>query len=123
MRTPRLLLQAIGALLAVEGAVGVVLPEQFRALVVGLQTPPAWPASIIARAALGGVLLAAPATIACRACVRVVGAVTLAGAVVGLFVTDVPSWPGGPLWRLPAAVLAAAGLLVVRSARAIRSAS
>jgi hypothetical protein len=42
-----------------------------------------------------------------------VGAITLIGAAVGLFATEVQSWPSGALWRLPAAALAVAGVLVV----------
>lgn len=113
MRTPRAAVFLAGALLAIEGAVGVAMPELFRSLVVWLQTPPAWPATVIVRAAMALLLLAAPPTIRAPNAVRAIGVVTLAGAVAGWFITGVEAWPAGSLWRLPSAALMLAGLVVV----------
>ena len=113
MRTPRWIVPALGSLLAVEGIVGVVSPGHFRSLVILLQSRPAWPASVVLRAALGAVLIAAPPPVRNRTPVRVVGVITLLGAVVGLVATDVEELPHGPAWRVPAALLALAGIVVV----------
>jgi len=113
MRTPRLGLVTVGALFAVEGIIGLVTPEHFRSLVVWLQSPPVWPASIGLRAILGLLLLAAPPGIRGPWAVRAVGAITLVGAIAGMFFTGVDGLPHGSGWRVPAAALAIAGATVV----------
>lgn len=113
MKTPRWLLITIGTVLALEGTIGAVSPSHFRALVVWLQSDPAWPASVLARAVLGGLLLAAPRSIRHPRVVRAVGVITIVGAAVGVLATSVQSLPEGDVWRLPAIALAIAGMAVV----------
>jgi len=120
MRTPRFLLVTIGVLLALEGIVGVVSPKYFQAFVIWLQSPPAWPASVVFRAVLGVLLFAAPQSLRAPGVVRAVGIITLVGAVVGAFATGAPSLPGGSVWRVPAAALGIAGAAVVWASAAKR---
>ena len=117
MRTPRFLISVFGVVFFVEGVVGVTAPHQFRALVVWLQTPPVWPASVVLRALIGVLLLLAPGTVRFPAAIRVVGAITLVGAIVGGFATHVQQLGESPWWRLPAVLLMAAGAVLVLASR------
>jgi len=113
LRAPRLVCQILGAAFAVEGLVGLISPESFRALVVWLQTPPVWPLSVALRAIVGLLLLGVASPARSLLAVRTVGLVTLIGAVVGLVSTSLSQAPHGAIWRVPALVLLAAGIAVV----------
>jgi uncharacterized membrane protein HdeD (DUF308 family) len=117
MRTPRILISVFGIAFFVEGLVGVIAPHQFRALVIWLQTPPVWPTSVVLRALIGILLLLAPGTVRFPAAIRVVGVITLAGAVVGGFAAHVQQLDESPWWRLPAALLMVAGGVLVLASR------
>ena len=117
MRTPRLLILVFGVAFFAEGLMGVTAPHQFRALVIWLQTPPLWPTSVALRALIGGLLLFAPVTARFPAAIRVVGVITLIGAIVGGFATHVQQLGESPWWRLPAALLMVAGVVLVLASR------
>ena len=117
MRTPRLLISVFGIAFFAEGLVGVMAPHQFRALVIWLQTPPLWPTSVALRALIGVLLLLAPSTVRLPAAIRVVGVITLVGAIVGGFATHVQQFGESPWWRLPAALLMVAGVVLVLASR------
>jgi hypothetical protein len=117
MRTPRILISVFGIAFFVEGLVGVIAPDQFRALVILLQTPPVWPTSVVLRALIGILLLLAPGTVRFPAAIRVVGVITLVGAIVGGFATHVQQLGESPWWRLPAALLMIAGGVLVLASR------
>jgi hypothetical protein len=117
MRTPRHLILVFGIAFFAEGLVGVIAPHQFRTLVIWLQTPPLWPTSIALRALIGILLLFAPDTVRFPAAIRVVGVITLVGAIVGGFATHVQQLGESPWWRLPAALLTVAGAVLVLASR------
>ena len=117
MRTPRTLISVFGIAFFAEGLVGVVAPHQFRALVIWLQTPPIWPTSVALRALIGILLLFAPGTVRLPAAIRAVGVITLVGAIVGGFATHVQQLGESPWWRLPAALLTAAGGVLALASR------
>lgn len=117
MRTPRFLISVLGIVFLVEGAVGVIAPHQFRALVIWLQTPPIWPLSVALRALIGVLLLFAPDSVRFPAAIRAVGVITLIGAIAGAFVTHMQQLGESPLWRLPAALLMVAGVVLVWASR------
>jgi hypothetical protein len=103
----------IGAVLALEGLVGTVAPELFRALVVWLQAPAVWPASVVARLVLAGALFARSASIRSPGTVTVVGVITLISAVVGAVASSPETLSAGTCWRIPAVALCCAGLAVI----------
>jgi hypothetical protein len=111
--TPRPFVLALGAGFAVEGLIGLIHPEAFRNLVVWLQSPPAWPASIVLRAVIGILFLSVAPSVRSANTVRAVGVLTLVGAVAGSILTHLHQAPHGPIWRLPALVLFGAGLAVI----------
>jgi hypothetical protein len=113
IRTPRVVVQILGAIFAIEGVVGLIVPETFRALVVWLQTPPIWPFSVVLRAFIGLVLLGVALPARSLLAVRAVGLVTLLGAGVGLVFTNLSQVPHSMIWRLPSLALLVAGLVVV----------
>jgi hypothetical protein len=117
MRTPRTLISVLGIAFFAEGLVGVIAPHQFRALVIWLQTPPLWPASVALRALIGVLLLFAPGTVRFPSAIRVVGVITLLGATVGGFATHVQQLGESTWLRLPAALLMIAGGVLVLASR------
>ena len=120
---PRVIARILGTLFAFEGSVGLIAPEIFRALVVWLQSPPSWPASVALRALIGILLLGVAAPAKSVAAVRAIGLLTLLGAVVGLVFTNLGDAPHGTIWRLPSLALLVAGLTVVWGAGKSRSAA
>lgn len=123
LRSPRAIVQVLGAAFAVEGLVGLIYPEAFRALVVWLQSPPVWPSSVALRAVIGLVLLCVASPVRSLGVIRAVGMLTLLGAVLGLAFTSVDQAPHGMIWRLPSLVLLAAGLVVMWGAGSSRPAA
>jgi len=121
LRSPRAVVQVLGAVFAVEGFIGLINPEAFRTLVVWLQSPPAWPFSVVLRAVVGFALLGVAAPARSLGAVRAIGILTLLGAVVGLVFTNVTLAPHGMIWQLPSLVLLGAGLVVVWGAGRSRS--
>ena len=84
-RTPRIFVPMLGLMFAAEGLVGVLAPEAFRALVIWLQSPPAWPISVVLRALVGFLLLLVALPVRSAFVVRTVGVITLIGAVAGMY--------------------------------------
>lgn len=123
LRSPRFVGRILGVAFAVEGLVGLISPESFRALVVWLQSPPVWPSSVVLRAIVGLLLVGVASPARSLLAVRVVGIVTLVGAVVGLVNANFSQAPHGAIWRAPALVLLLAGIAVVWGAGESRSAA
>ena len=71
---------------------------------------------MLLRACIGLALLCVASPVRFLPAVRVVGVVTLFGAAVGLFLTNVGHAPYGAIWRLPSFALLVAGFVVVWAA-------
>ena len=121
IRSPRVVVQLLGAIFTIEGFVGLIAPDAFRALVVWLQSPPFWPFSVILRAFIGLVLLGVASPAKHLSAVRAIGLLTFLGAAIGLIFTDLDQAPHGMIWRLPSFALLVAGLVVVWGAGRSRS--
>lgn len=113
IRSPAPIVRVLGALFSMEGFVGLVDPEAFRALVMWLQSPPGWPLSVALRVLIGIALVGIALPVRSALAVRSVGVMTLVGAGVGLIFTDLDQAPHGAIWRVPALALLIAGVAVV----------
>ena len=112
IRSPRMLARILGVAFAAEGVAGVIYPALFQVLVLWLQSPPAWPWSVLLRALVGLALLCVE-PVRSRRAVQAVGLLTLAGALLGFGFPAASAELNQLNWRLPALVLFGAGLLLV----------